>query len=114
MLFDRELKKAGVDCRHVQGYDREFQSHLEIGLEVLSGRADTGPGIRAVATLLDLDFLPLKWERFDLLIPKNGFFAKGVQLFLDLLHGEGFRSLAEELAGYDLSLSGKMVYPQGR
>lgn len=112
LLFDRELKKAGLDCRRVKGYEREFQSHLEVGLEVLSGRAETGPGIRAVATLLDLDFLSLKWERFDLLIPKEGFFAKGIQLFLDLLHGAAFHSLAERLSGYDLSLSGKMVYPQ--
>jgi excisionase family DNA binding protein len=114
LLLDRELNKAGIDCRKVKGYDREFNSHLEVGLEVLSGRADIGPGIRAVASLLDLDFLPLHWERFDLLIPKEGFFAKGPQIFLELLHGSDFRSLAESLPGYDLSLSGKMVYPQGR
>lgn len=114
LLLDRELKKAGLDCRKIKGYEREFDSHLEVGLEVLSGRADTGPGIRAVASLLGLDFLPLRWERFDLLIPKDGFFAKGPQLFLDLIHGAPFRSLAENLSGYDLSLSGKMVYPHGR
>ncbi|MEJ2699144.1 MAG: helix-turn-helix transcriptional regulator [Desulfuromonadales bacterium] len=112
LLFDRELKKAGLDCRRVKGYEREFQSHVDVGLEVLSGRADIAPGIRSVATLLDLDFLPLKWERFDLLIPKDGFFAKGIQLFLDLLHGADFHTLAEKLSGYDLSLSGKMLYPQ--
>jgi excisionase family DNA binding protein len=114
LLLDRELQKARLDCRNVKGYDREFQSHLEVGLEVLAGRADTGPGIRAVASLLDLDFLPLGWERFDLLIPKDGFFAKGVQLFLDMLRGNTFPPLTEGLAGYDLNLSGKMVYPSGR
>lgn len=111
LLLDRELKQAGLDCRQVKGYDREFQSHLEVGLEIKAGRADTGLAIGAVASLLDLDFLPLKWERFDLLIPKDGFFAKGVQLFLDLLHSSDFNALAEHLSGYDLSLSGKMVYP---
>jgi molybdate-binding protein len=114
LLLDRELQKAGLDCRRVKGYDREFQSHLEVGLEVLAGRADTGLAIRAVASLLDLDFLPLRWERFDLLIPKDGFFSQGVQLFLDLLRGSAFIALAESLPGYDLSLSGRMVYPQGR
>jgi putative molybdopterin biosynthesis protein len=112
LLLDRELQRAGLDCRHVKGYEREFQSHLEVGLEVLAGRADTGPAIRAVAALLDLDFLPLRWERFDLLIPKDGFFAKGVQLFLDMLHSGAIVALADRLPGYDLSLSGKMVYPQ--
>ncbi len=99
LLLDRELQKAGVDCRHIQGYDREFQSHLDVGLEVLAGRADAGPGIRAVASLLDLDFLPLRWERFDLLIPKDGFFDKGVQLFLDLLRAGDFHCFSGQLAG---------------
>lgn len=114
LLLDRELKKAGLDCHNIKGYDREFQSHLEVGLEVLAGRADTGPANRAVAALLGLDFVPIRWERFDLLIPKDGFFAKGVQHFLELLHDSAFFSLAEDLAGYDLSLSGKMVYPRER
>ncbi len=114
LLFDHEIKKAGLDCRQLAGYERELASHLEVGLEVLAGRADAGPAIRAAATLLDLDFIPLSWERFDLIIPKDGFFAKSVQQFLDMLHTTLFRNLAESLAGYDLSLSGKMIYPQNR
>ena len=112
LLLDREIKKAGLDFSKIKGYDREFQSHLEVGLEVLSGRADTGLAIHSVATLLGLDFVPLKWERYDLLIPKESFFAKGVQLFLELLKEDAFRGLIKNLAGYDLSMSGKMVYPQ--
>jgi len=112
LLLDRELKKAGLDKSKIKGYDCEFQSHLEIGIEVLAGRADTGLGIRAVASLLGLDFVHLRWERFDLLIPKEGFFAKSVQLFLELLNCSDFRKLAESLSGYDLSLCGKMIYPQ--
>jgi excisionase family DNA binding protein len=111
LFLDREFKKSGIDCRKINGYEREFQSHLEVGLEVLTGRADTGPAIRAVASMLGLDFVPLCWERFDLLIPKNDFFGKGAQLFLELLHSESFRSLAADFDGYDLSMSGKMVYP---
>lgn len=110
LLLDRELEKVGLDGSTIKGYDREFQGHLEIGLEILAGRADTGLGIRAVATLLELDFIPLRWERFDLLIPKEGFFAKSVQLFLELLDCSDFRDLAESLTGYDLSLCGKMIY----
>jgi putative molybdopterin biosynthesis protein len=111
LSLDRGIKKAGLDFSRIKGYDREFQSHLDVGLEVLSGRADTGPAIHSVARLLGLDFVPLKWERYDLLIPKEGFFAKGVQLFLELLKEDAFRGLIKDLAGYDLSMSGKMIYP---
>jgi len=112
LLLDRELKKAGIAGERIEGYHREMQRHLEVGIEVLSGRADAGPAIKAVAGLLHLDFLPLRWERFDLLIQKDCFFEKGVQLFLGFLHEPAFKALAGDLPGYDLTLCGKMLFPQ--
>lgn len=111
-LFDVELEKAGIRGDRIDGYEKELQRHLDVGLEVLSGRADAAPGIRAVAGLLDLDFLTLRWERFDFLILKERFFDQGVQLFLRLLHEPVFRDLAQDLEGYDLNLSGKVIFPQ--
>lgn len=112
LLFDRELDKAGVDGDKIEGYHREAARHLEVGLEVASGRADAGPAIRPVAELLNLDFIPLRWERFDFLVPKERFFDKGVQLFLGLLHERAFVDLTKDMPGYDLTLCGKMVFPQ--
>jgi putative molybdopterin biosynthesis protein len=112
LLLDRELKKCGLEGRAIDGYHNEFQRHLDVGLEILSGRADAGPAIAAVAGILDLYFIPLRKERFDLIISKERFFDQGVQLFLGMLHEQSFRSLAEGLEGYDLSSCGKMVYPQ--
>jgi putative molybdopterin biosynthesis protein len=112
LLLDLELQKAGIKGAQIEGYDREFRSHLDAGIEVLAKRADAALGIRVVASLLGLDFVPLRWERYDLLISKDRFFEQGVQLFVGLLHEASFRELAKELAGYDLSLCGKMVFPQ--
>ena len=114
LLFDRELKKEGIEGKKIDGYHNEFAIHLDIGLEILSGRADAGPGIRAVAGLLDLDFIPVRWERYDLMISKERFFDKGVQLFLGLLVEDSFRKLAATYSGYDLKLSGKVVYPKNK
>jgi len=86
LLLDRELNKAGVKGEKIEGYAHEVQRHLDVGLEVLSGRADAGPGIRPVAALLNLGFIPLRWERFDLMASKERFFDEGVQRFLGLLH----------------------------
>lgn len=112
LLLDRELEKAGSSGNKVEGYGNEVARHMDVGLEVLSGRADAGPAIKAVASMLDLDFIPWRWERFDFLISKERFFDHGVQLFLGLLHEGAFRKLAGELNGYDLNLCGKMVFPQ--
>ncbi len=112
LLLDRELKKEGIEGKKINGYHNEFTSHLDIGLEILSGRADAGPGISAVAGLLDLDFIPVRWERYDLMISKERFFDKGVQFFLGLLVEDSFKKLGANFSGYDLKLSGKVVYPK--
>lgn len=111
-LFDVELEKAGVRGEQINGYEKELQRHMDVGLEILSGKADAAPGIRSVAGLLDLDFMTLRWERFDFLILKERFFDQGVQLFLRLLHEPLFRDLAQDLQGYDLDLCGKVIFPQ--
>ena len=112
LLLDREFKKEGIEGKKIDGYHNEFTSHLDIGLEILSGRADAGPGISAVAGLLDLDFIPIRWERYDLMISKERFFDKGVQFFLGLLVEDSFKKLGANFSGYDLKLSGKVVYPK--
>ncbi len=113
LLFDRELVKAGLNGEKINGYEKELGRHLDVGLEILAGKADAGPGIKAVASLLGLDFLPLRWERFDLLVHKERFFDKGIQLFLGLPHEPSFRNLFDEDSGYNIKDSGKMVYPGG-
>ena len=111
LLLDRELKKAGLNGEKIEGYSHEVSRHLDVGLEVLSGRVDAGPAIRAVAGLLDIDFIPLRWERFDLMISKERFFDEGIQRFLGLLHEKKFREMATRLEGYDVHFGGKMVFP---
>jgi excisionase family DNA binding protein len=112
LLLDKELKKAGINGEKIEGYATEVSRHLDVGLEILSGRADAGPAIRAVAGLLDLDFIPLRWERFDLMISKERFFDEGIQKFLGILQDGTFQKMAaNEYVGYDVSSSGKMVFP---
>jgi excisionase family DNA binding protein len=111
LLFDHELKKAGINGQMISGYDREVSRHLDVGIDILSGKADAGPGIKPVASLLGLDFLPLRTERFDLLIDKERFFEKGIQYFLGLLHEKEFKEISLNLDGYDTSISGRILYP---
>jgi putative molybdopterin biosynthesis protein len=110
LLLDQELKKAGLRSDKISGYDNEVNRHLNVGLEILAGRADAGLGIHAVAGLLDLNFVSLRWERYDLMIFKERFFDANVQNFLSLLREEQFFKLAESMQGYDISLSGRMLF----
>ncbi len=111
LLLDYEIAKSDISTDAIAGYHHEFPRHIDVGMEILSGRADAAPAIRAIAGLLDLDFLPLRWERFDLLIARERFFEQGIQQFMGVLHDKEFQQLAESFKGYDISLCGKMVFP---
>ncbi len=111
LLLDQELRKAGVTGTDIDGYQNEVGRHLDVGLEILAGRADAGLGIHAVAGLLDLDFVPLRWERYDLMVFKDQFFKVHVQQFLGLMHEASFLKDAAMLNGYDVRESGRMRYP---
>jgi excisionase family DNA binding protein len=111
LLLDYEIAASEISSDAIDGYHREVGRHMDAGIEVLTGRADAAPAIRAIAGLLDLDFLPLRWERYDLLIARERFFEKGIQDFIGLLHDKAFKDLAVSLAGYDISLCGKMLFP---
>ena len=111
LLFDRELQKAGLQGEKIAGYTEEVLRHLDVGLAVLTGQADAGPGIRPIAAQLGLNFVPLRWERYDLLVTRERFFDKGIQHFLGLLHEDAFRAMAARYEGYDVSSSGTMIFP---
>lgn len=113
-LLDRELQLAGLDGSHIQGYHHDVQRHMDVGLAVLSGAADAGPGIQPVAEVLGLGFVPWRWERYDLLIHKERFFDRTIQLFLGLLHEDSFLKLAAGFEGYDTTISGKMIFAHQR
>ena len=66
VLLDRLLTEAGIAPASVTG--PEAASHLEVAMSVASGQADTGLGVRAAATALDLGFVPMAWEDFDIVL----------------------------------------------
>lgn len=111
LLLDYEIARSDISSGRISGYRTEVSRHLDAGLDVFSGKADAAPAIRAVAGLLGLDFIPLRWERFDLLILRERFFEKTIQSFIGLLHEKAFRQLAKDFDGYDVSLCGKMLFP---
>lgn len=111
-FFDYKIKAANINVKKLNGYETEAACHMDVGLAVLKNKADTGPAIQPVADQLGLDFIPWCWECYDLLIPKQRFFDKSMQLFLSLLHESEFEQMASTMQGYDVALRGKIVLPQ--
>jgi putative molybdopterin biosynthesis protein len=93
----------------IVGYSQEEYTHLGVAAAIASGRADCGLGIAAAAQALDLDFIPLFQERYDLVIPKQ--FAESDLLapLFDLLVYRPFREAVSQLIGYDVSEMGTVI-----
>lgn len=73
----------------------------EIGHAVRSGKADCGIATRSVARASGLDFVPLTWERFDLVLRHRDYFLPQPQKLFGFLRSASFQERATELGGYD-------------
>ena len=109
ILLDYELGRRGIDPASIQGYGREEYTHLAVAAAVASGTASTGMGVRAAARALELDFVTIGWERYDLVIPREHYESDLLQPLLGLLHDEAFRAAVASLPGYDVEPMGPVV-----
>ena len=109
VLLDYHLNLLGISPEKIQGYNQEEYTHLGVAAAVASGRADCGLGIAAAAQALDLDFVPLFQERYDLVIPKEYADNQLLAPLFGLLSGRAFRDAVSQLKGYDVSVMGTVI-----
>lgn len=107
--LDYELEKLGIDINNIQGYNREEYTHLGLAAAVASGRADCGLGIAAAAHALDLDFVPLFEERYDLIIPLEFYDSTLLAPLIKLFDSKDLRAEIEKLPGYNTAPFGKTI-----
>ena len=109
VLLDYHLNLIGMIPDSILGYTKEEYTHLGVSAAVVSGRADCGLGIAAAAQALDLDFVPLFQERYDLVVPKEHAESDLLAPLFELLAERGFRDSVSKLTGYDVSVMGTII-----
>ncbi|HEY6072121.1 MAG TPA: substrate-binding domain-containing protein, partial [Anaerolineales bacterium] len=107
VLLDYQLDLLGISAGQILGYNQEEYTHLAVAAAVASGRADCGLGIAAAAQALDLDFVPLFQERYDLVIPLQYWDTDLMAPLFAALQDTGFRQSVAALPGYDISRMGE-------
>ncbi len=110
LLLDYELEQRGIDWQDIQGYVHEEYTHLAVAAAVASGIADCGLGVRSAAIAMNLDFIPVGWERYDLAIPMRHLQHPGVTQLLDLLSDEDFNTALSRQPGYRTDETGAVQY----
>jgi putative molybdopterin biosynthesis protein len=113
VLLDHLLIASGIDSDSIQGYDREVYTHLAVAAAVKSGSADCGLGIAAAAEALDLDFIPVHVEEYDLVVPSEYYYSDLFTPIREILDDDRFHEEVEKLPGYNTSRMGKIIAESG-
>ncbi len=109
ILLDYKLKKLGIDPSTIKGYEDEEFTHMSVAVAVLSGTVDVGLGIYAAAKALNLDFIPVVTEQYDLVIPEIHFESENIQILLEIINTEDFKRRVEALGGYSTEKTGEVA-----
>jgi putative molybdopterin biosynthesis protein len=109
VLLDYHFSLLGIAPDAVRGYNQEEYTHLSVAAAVASGRADCGLGIAAAAEALELDFIPLYQERYDLIIPLEYDHSSLISPIYQIIDNPTFRRAVASLPGYDVSIMGQQI-----
>ena len=110
LLFSKLVRDAGLSVADLEVSGRPVSSETDIAVAVREGNADAGLAIEAAAREQGLDFVPLQWERFDLVVRRVEYFEPPLQRLLAFTRTEPFRDRAALLAGYDVANTGAVVF----
>lgn len=107
--LDEALAALGLDGRQVTGYERELGGHLEVAAAIAAGDADTGVTISVAAEAYGLGFIPIRGERYDLIVPQREMESAPVKAMLDALNSSRLAGELAGLCGYDTSRTGDVI-----
>lgn len=106
VLLDHSLQQQGIDPDTLNGYENEEFTHMAVAAAVLSGAADAGMGIFAAAKALDLEFVPMVQEQYDLVIPVDLMETAQIQTLLETIETSEFHRRVQALGGYSTTQTG--------
>ena len=110
LLLDTLLTRAGATQKDLRRFEPPCLTGPDLAAAIRGGNADCGIATRAAAKSAGLDFVPLLWESFDLLMRQRSFFRPPVQALIGFLRDIKLRQRASELSGYDTTPAGQIRF----
>jgi putative molybdopterin biosynthesis protein len=110
MLLDVLLKRIGIKESELKRLDPPCLTGPDLAAAVRTGQADCGIATRAAAKSGGLDFEPLLFENFDLLMRQRSYFQPPMQALMGLLRNKRLKARAADLTGYDVEPAGSVRY----
>ena len=110
MLLDVLLRRAGAGPGDLRRLDPPCLTGPDLAAAIRGGKADCGIATRAAAKSAGLDFVPLLWENFDLLMRQRSYFRPSIQALIGFIGQERLKQRAAELGGYDTTPAGQIRF----
>jgi len=104
MIFEDIARKRNVSLKElvdsIDGYYLEAKTHSAVASAIKYGKADVGVGLKYIAKLYDLDFIPLTYEEYDFIVVKDALKKDAVKRFIETLKSEWFIEMLKSSDGY--------------
>ncbi|MGM0602863.1 MAG: molybdopterin biosynthesis protein [Bacillota bacterium] len=110
VLLDYLLEEKNIKREELNGYHREVYTHIAAAAAVASGGADAALGIKAAADIMDLDFIPIKEERYDFVFHKDMINNKKIEKLINLIRSSKFKNKILKMDGYKTEITGELKY----
>jgi molybdate transport repressor ModE-like protein len=116
-LLELLLERAGIDCRHIAGFDNAEYTHAAVAACIASGMGDAGMAVETAAHLFGLTFVPLLEERYFLACRRDALNTPALKQVVEVLRSRDFHARLSVLPGIAASSCGDTValveaYPQ--
>ena len=108
VLFDYLLAENEIEPDQISGYEKEEFTHIAAAAAVGRGSADAALGIRAAAEVMEVDFLPLAEEKYDLIFREEILELPQIQSLIELINQDEIKTEIENLGGYQCRNTGKI------
>lgn len=110
LLLDLKLNELNINPDKIRGYNREEYTHMAVAAAVAGKSADVALGILAAANSLNLDFIPIALERYDLVIPEEFYHQNSIEKVLQVINSLEFKQKVSALGGYSTSHTGETIF----
>ncbi len=110
MLLDVLLTRAGAGHKDLRRLNPPCLTGPDLAAAIRTGKADCGIATRAAAKSAGLDFVPLLWENFDLLMRQRSYFRPSIQALIGFIGQKRLKQRAAELTGYDTTPAGQIRF----
>lgn len=110
MLLEALLKQHSARLTDLRRLDPPCLTGPDLATAIRAGEADCGIATRAAAKAAGLDFMPLLWENFDLVMRQRCYFKPAMQALMTFMSQPLLQQRANDLTGYDTAPAGTIRY----